>query len=282
MLPLFLIPLALQAGKGIYDTVAGGINARRARREQKQLLANRPQRQIPQGELDMLSLLQNRASQGLSDATLNRYQEGAERGLTSTLDAIIKGGGTPNSIGGAYQDYLNDISALTLANDQAQLQNVNNFLNQNRRISDYQDRQYEENVYQPWADQMTATAQEVGQAEGRQASGINTIGNAVGNYFGQLNQKNDIQGLFGRGVNLLGQTVNKMAPTSPASTPGMTQQQFGNTLTGAAMGMNNGYFGVQPQRYSPNLNAPMRGYDFSGLKPSDRAMMVQLFNNYQY
>lgn len=268
MLPLLLPLAAIAAGKGVFDIVGGAIGAGKAKRQQRELERNRPKYTTPQGELDMLSLLNSRAGQGLSDSTLQQYNQQAERGLSSGLDAIIKSGGTVNGASDLFQNYLGNIGNVQMANDQAQMQNINNYLNQQRRVDDYRDKEWDINTYAPWADKSAAAAQRRAQQEGRIQSGIGSVFNAATGVAGNLagiSQGNDLLGL---GTNLLGQAVNKGISglgnvfgsgnrTTPSTNP---------------MSLSNKYLGGG----NDFISTPSFGYDFSGLKPSDRSNLMSI------
>ena len=258
-IPILAIAALAAAGYQIYQ-------GEKAKKEAKNLAKTpRPEfnPEVPKGEYDALNLLQSRAGQGMSDASKNLYKQNADRGLSSTIDAIIKGGGDINSIGKAQQGYLDGLSRLSLADDAMRLQNINNFLTQQRRISDMQRQdftsQFQVNEYAPFADKMAAAAQLRTQGQQMTNAGINTAGSAIGNYASNIGQQQSIAKVNGGKVDAFG---NISYPNQDAS----SSSGYGG-------------FGSGTSYNSPDWYQATSGYDMSSLSPSQRMELMQLLNN---
>lgn len=158
------------AGLGV--AVYGAIQKSKA---QKAANANTmPTYNIPQSEYTNLALDQSLASQGMSASSRTAYNNNANNALAETNSAILKGGGDANSIGNAYQQYNNGNANMAIYDDQARMRNLQNLINQNARMSSFQDKSWQLNNYAPWANKAQALA---GQIQGDQqlmTSGFNT------------------------------------------------------------------------------------------------------------
>ena len=262
-IPILAIAALAAAGYQIYQ-------GEKAKKEAKNLAKTpRPEfnPEVPKGEYDALNLLQSRAGQGMSDASKNLYKQNADRGLSSTIDAIIKGGGDINSIGKAQQGYLDGLSRLSLADDAMRLQNINNFLTQQRRISDMQRQdftsQFQVNEYAPFADKMAAAAQLRTQGQQMTNAGINTAGNAIGSHAQYQQQRQGIADVNGGKANFWGDISYPNASATSSTAAPSTY----------------GAFGASTSYNSPDWYQATSGYDMSSLSPSQRMELMQLLNN---
>lgn len=179
-----LILAAIAAGYSIYN---GEQNKKKEKDLEAQAdvnLKNRPQYEIPQGEYDNLALRKSMAAQGLDDASNQLYTSNAQRGLTLTIDSILKGGGSVNNASSIYQAYADALKPLAVANAQAKLSNINAYTAQQTQMSNLEDKQWAINKYQPWADKqqyLTSKSYALGvQGQQQEAAGVNTALSALG------------------------------------------------------------------------------------------------------
>lgn len=157
---------------GLGMAVYGAVKKEKAAKEAK---ANKqPEYKIPQEEVDNLRLAETLGNQGMSLASRNAYQNAADRGLTATTGAILRGGGDANSIGNAYQKYNEGVANMSIYDDQRRLQNLQNLMGQRSRMSSFRDKDYQLNEYSPWANRAQALAAQMAGAQNTQMSGINT------------------------------------------------------------------------------------------------------------
>lgn len=172
-------------GAGV-GALSGGINAFEGAKQKKAAnaaLANNvmPQYQIPQTEWDNLNQLQSQAGQGLSDSSRTVYNNAAGQGLGASISAIQRGGGDVNTLGGAFNSYLNNTSQLALADDKMKNQHMADLIGGRQRISADQDKEYQINKYSPWANRQQALTQQVTAAANKEQAGFNQATNSVMN-----------------------------------------------------------------------------------------------------
>lgn len=171
-----VLPAAIAASVGLYNTISGGIKSAKANK----MAANtkRPPYNIPQGDYDNVALQQSLASQGLADSSKQILLKNADRGLSSSINAVLAGGGDVNTLGTLYDSYLNGINNVTLANDAQKIKNVNNFVNSRYRLGDQQDKAWQLNEFAPYNDKMQQIAQLKGQGAQQTNAGIAGIATA--------------------------------------------------------------------------------------------------------
>jgi hypothetical protein len=169
------------AGSITYGAVKQG-QANKAMRN-----AKRPTYQTPDTENENTALLEYLAGQGLSDNTKSFALNNADRGMTASLDAILKGGGDVNQVDKVYDKYLTNVSALSVADDQARLRNIYGLIQQRQRISDFSDKEFLYNEDGPYKDKMQAAAQQKAYGQSLIQQGIGIAGTAGAGYAGAKN-----------------------------------------------------------------------------------------------
>jgi len=134
----------------------------------------RPEYQMGQGIIDNQALTESMAGQGLTDSSMQLYTQNAQRGLTRSIDAVLRGGGSANMIGDISQSYNDGLSNMSIANDQAQFRNINNYLNANTAMAAEQDKAWQINKFAPWADKQKLAAEMRANADKNVMGGVNT------------------------------------------------------------------------------------------------------------
>lgn len=154
----------------------------------------RPDYKTPQGEYDNLALLQSRASQGLSDSTLTALNSGNERAFSSAVNNVLMGGGTQNNVAGLYDSFNNSMNKVALADDARKVQNLNNYIQQQSRMSGFADKNFQLNELDPWKDNRAAANRLSEQGNNMTNAGIGTaISTGIG-AAGQLGRQSQLGG----------------------------------------------------------------------------------------
>jgi hypothetical protein len=138
---------AVNAGVAVVklgQSIAQGI---KAGQEEKKLVA--PHYSIEEPYRDNQALAERNASQGLGDAAKIVLQNNADRGLTTSIDALIRGGGGVNSFSDLYDTYADNFEHITAMEDEFRNRNQQVYMNQNERMGEELDKQWEINVYKP-------------------------------------------------------------------------------------------------------------------------------------
>lgn len=170
----------VQAAVGVAQMVQAGKQNREAKRLAKNLI--RPDYEIPQEYRDNLALAESMAGQGLSDAAMEVYKTNANNTLTSSVDAILRGGGSVNNISDLYDTAENNFASLAALEDELRFKRQQVLMDQNEQMAQQRTTQWQVNEYAPYQDQKQLIAHLRGQANNNQWAGINTVGSAVGNF----------------------------------------------------------------------------------------------------
>jgi hypothetical protein len=194
------IAAAAQLGAGLVQGVTGAIQKGKAKRMAR---ANkRPVYEIQKPILDNQSLIESRAGQGLSDAALQTYRQSSERGLTSSIDAILAGGGSVNNIADLYSSFEGGISKMSLIDEEMRTRNVQNLITQNNALAGEQEKAWQINVYAPYADKAQAAAALSKQGTDNIWKGVNSVIGAGTNLATGNLYKKVIAAVYGTNGNL--------------------------------------------------------------------------------
>lgn len=194
------IMAAAQAGAGIVQGISG--IAQKAKAKKMARSNKRPTYEIPNAITDNQDLIESRAGQGISDATRRELTQGAERGLTGSIDAILAGGGSVNNIADLYSNYTGSLSKMALIDEEMRTKNMQNLIDQNERLAGEQDKAWQVNVYAPYADKAQAAAALTKQGTDNIWKGVNSVLGAGANYATAQQYKPEIAGVYGTGGNL--------------------------------------------------------------------------------
>lgn len=211
------ITAAAQAAGGIVQGITGALQKGKAKRMAR---ANkRPTYEIQDAVLDNQDLIESRAGQGISDATRRELTQGAERGLTSSIDAILSGGGSVNNIADLYSNYAGSLSKMALIDEEMRTKNVQNLIDQNSKLAAEQDKAWQVNVYAPYTDKAQAAAALSKQGTDNIWKGVNSVIGAGANFAAGNQFKNEAASVYGTGGNLgaPAQPQSAAPPTIPIS-----------------------------------------------------------------
>lgn len=190
------IAAAAQAAGGIIQGIQGAFQKAKAK---KMARANkRPVYAIQKPILDNQAIAESRAGQGISDASRQFLNQEQERGLTSSIDAILAGGGSVNNISDLYGKFQTGVSKMALVDEEMRTRNIQNLIQQNNQLAAEKDKAWQVNVYAPYADKAQAAAALSKQGTDNMWKGINSVIGAGANYAtGQL-YGNEAGGVYGR------------------------------------------------------------------------------------
>jgi hypothetical protein len=137
---------------------------------------------IPRPVLDNQALAETRAMQGLSDAAMLAYENGVDRSMTTSIDAVLRGGGSVNSISELFDSAADKYENLALIEEELRLKNVQNLQSQNERLADELTTQWQVNEWAPNEDKKAAVRELRASATQQQQAGFNTALSAPANY----------------------------------------------------------------------------------------------------
>lgn len=135
----------------------------------------RPEYKVNENVKYNQALSESMAGEGLSDSAKQVYMTGADRGLTNSIDAILKSGGSANQIGGVYDTFLQNQTHASLAEDQARFRNLSILMRNNEAVRDEEDKAFQINKYAPYADKARLASQLGADGNKNLWGGINTL-----------------------------------------------------------------------------------------------------------
>jgi hypothetical protein len=234
-MPAPLIPIAL----GVAKTVTGLINKGKSKREADRLKRSRPQYSIDEGYGQNLDLAESEASTGLSATAENAYNQLADKQFSSSLDAILKSGGTATNVAEVYGQGEEGRLRLAQLSDEMRLNKINSVMRAREAMAEQEDKKFMYNVDAPWKDAAQANAEARRGAEDQIWSGLQTVGSAGMQFMDQQSQQkqqNDyLRTSGGGGGNTSTYTPpalpNVVLPSSSPNTGNLQRYQSGWQMT---------------------------------------------------
>lgn len=183
---------AVQSGLGLVQSAIGLINAGKAKKEAEQLAKTRPQYEISPLADQYLSLTKSDLANGMSSAAEKAYNDLNNQQFSSSLGAIIRGGGDVNNIGSLYGNSQDGRTRLALMKDQLRLQQINNYARANAAMQQEQQTKWQVNEFAPWQDKAQANAAARVNAQGQIWGGLNTAASGVANAGQQMQEQKNL------------------------------------------------------------------------------------------
>jgi hypothetical protein len=221
------------AGLGVAQTVTGLINAGKAKKQARELEKTRPQYSIDKGYGQNLSLAESNL-QGLSDTAENAYNQLADKQFSSSLDAILKSGGTATNVADVYGQGEEGRLRLAQLSDQMRLGQVNSLMKARESMADQEDKAFMYNIDSPWKDKAQANAAAREGADKQIWGGLQTLGSMGMQAADQASQKKQYSNYFNSGGGNGSGTSNStftpqrssvMLPTSSPNTNNLNRYQ---------------------------------------------------------
>jgi hypothetical protein len=183
-----LLTAGVVAGSLAYG-VGSNISKNRKAKEREQALGGKPVYNIQEPTLKNQSLAEYNAQQGLSDEAKMIYENSASRGLSDSIDALLKVGGGINSVSDLYSKYQDKGIELATLDDQIRFRNQQLLMNQNEKMANELDKSYQINKLDPWKDEKQAIAELRTIARNDLNAGIGMAANATMAGAGMMSDK---------------------------------------------------------------------------------------------
>lgn len=188
---LLIAAAAAAAAKGI----SGAIQAKKAKNEAEKLANSRPLLPNNQYAQDSLALTENELARGDNSPGMRAYDEGVSNDLSTSIGAILKGGGDVNNIGQLFDSTNQGRQRARLMSENVRMNNVQNFLRASQVADNANQQQFQFNQWAPWADQSQANAQSRLAANQKIWGAVDEFGSAAMQYgYGQGNGYNNAAG----------------------------------------------------------------------------------------
>jgi hypothetical protein len=187
----------IQTGLGAVEAVVGAINSKKEKRIADELERSRPKRETDPLYGQNLSLVESElAGGGMSAGAERAYNNVLDRQFSSSLDSILRGGGSVNNVADVFDASEQGRQNLALMKDRMRLNQVNNVLSQRTALAEEGDKNFLFNDWAPWADKSVANAQARQGSQNQLWSGLDTAGSGAINASTILNDNNRYEQYF--------------------------------------------------------------------------------------
>ncbi len=169
---------------GAVQIATGLVNKAKLKKEAAELANNRPIQKTSQFDRDALALSESELANGMSAGAERAYDDATDRGLSSSISALLKGGGSVNNVGDIYANSEQGRQQLAMMQDQMRLSHIQGVLKQYDKMSDNDERNFLVNDYGPYKDKLQAIGEQRKAAAQLINSGIDTAGASLAAAFG--------------------------------------------------------------------------------------------------
>lgn len=178
------LPLLAGLGVSLLSNGIKAISGWNQLKDAREIAKNavRPQYNIEDEYYDNVDIAGNLAQSGLTQESKDFYSTQADRGLSSSLDALMATGGGINSVSKAYDTYLQGNNRIASEDADRRIANIKNLMDQKSILAGQKTQQWAINEYEPYKDKMRAATQ--GAESGRQNifNGISGVASGLANY----------------------------------------------------------------------------------------------------
>lgn len=177
--PLLAAGLITSGLSGLAKTILGADQIA----DGKEALRNavRPEYEIQDEYVENVGIANNMAQSGLPAATRDFYSTQAERGLTSSTDAVLRSGGGMNAIADIYDRY--NQSNLRLASEDALMRNKNieRLMENNRTLAGQKNIKWSIDKYEPYKDLVRGANESISNGTNNVFTGLSGISSTLAN-----------------------------------------------------------------------------------------------------
>jgi len=179
------VSAGVSAGVGLVQTAIGLVNNAKAKKEARKLEASRPTYSISDQAGRDLSLAESEMGTGLSAGAESAYNNLNNQQFSSSLNAILKGGGSVNNVGSVFGESEEGRQRLALLSDQMRLQKINNLNRARNSMINEEDKAFMYNIDAPWKNKAQAVSSSRQQAQEMIGQGIGSVANTAMQFAGQ-------------------------------------------------------------------------------------------------
>lgn len=175
------VPVAL----GAIQTIDSIAKEKKLAKQAAELAKNRPIKTTSQFDNDALRLSESELANGMSAGAEQAYNDSNDRSISSSISALLKGGGSVNNVGDIYSASEEGRQKLAILEDQLRMGKINDVLKQYEKQSSEQEKNWMVNEYGPYKDQLQAIGEQRKAAAQAKVAGINTMGSGLMNGLGE-------------------------------------------------------------------------------------------------
>lgn len=167
---------ALGYAVAAYNIFGGMINSSKANAEANYLEKTKPVKKISQYDRDALALTESDLANGLSAESERAYEDIEDRSLSTTISAILKSGGSSNTIGEMYDNTAAGRERMAIVRDNLRLKKVEEYLKKLDNMASEEEKNWLVNEYGPYINKVKAVGEARRKAAEQTAKGLDSIG----------------------------------------------------------------------------------------------------------
>lgn len=214
------VATAVGTGVGLLNTGIGLVNNSKAKKAAKELEATRPKLTESPFLEDQYALAKSELARGGAGGGDVAYNEMQDRQLSSSIGALLKGGGSVNNIADIFDNSDQGRQRYALMRENLRMNQINNY----NRVSGLKDvergQMFDFNEWKPWADKSQSVANSREQAQQQINAGINTAASSLIGGIQANNQNNMLESIFAKPAsNTVSETARALNPTTVAPAP---------------------------------------------------------------
>jgi len=189
--PLSLGAGVLQSGYGLYEAINAGKKEKDIAEKEKALELSRPKYNISDVAKKEQSLAESNLANGMSAQAETAYNRSTDKDLSTSISALLKSGGSANSISELFDKSQEGRSRLAIMKENERMQNLNSLVSSYRNMQEQGDKAFQINEEDPYRNQAAALSASMMAAEGQKQAGLSAItGGAMNAVSGVQNQLN--------------------------------------------------------------------------------------------
>ena len=165
---------------GAYNMVAGQVNLTKANQEGNFLEATKPVKKTSQFDKDALSLTGSELANGMSAESEQAYNDADARSLSSSISAILKSGGSANTISEMYDNSADGRQNMALVRENLRMKKVESYLNEMDTMAEEDEKNFLVNDYGPYINKVKAVGEAKKAAAEQTAKGLDTFAGSMG------------------------------------------------------------------------------------------------------
>lgn len=193
------IPMLIMAGVAAASAIAGGVRASKAKKEAARLAANRPELSDSPFLRDNIRLAQSELANGMSAGAERSYEQGMDRNLSSSIGAVLQGGGSLNNISNIFDASAQGRQRMALMQDNLRLNQIQNLTAAGGQSEVQRQQQFQFNDFAPWADNAQAASAARQQGQQQMWNGITSLGSTVAGGISNIQGNNQMNNYLQNG-----------------------------------------------------------------------------------
>lgn len=169
-----------QMALAAYNIIGGMVNTSKANAEANYLERTKPVKKTSQFDRDALAQSESDLANPLSAETEQAYEDNQDRSLSSSISAILKGGGSVNNIADMYGNTAQGRQQLAIVRDNIRMKKVDEYLKQLDKMAQEEEKNWLTNEYGPYINKIKAVAEAKKAAAEQTAKGLDSYASGLG------------------------------------------------------------------------------------------------------